>query len=281
MLCFACTCGQPIFFDNTRCVGCGTEIGYDPGRRLLGPIDPGADGTWAFRETPGNARFRLCAHRRTQAVCNWMLAAHESGTTCLNCRTTRTIPDLGRARNAQRLRHLEGAKRHVLFSLQGLGLPVVPLSEDPERGIAFDFLESIDGGPPVMTGHAGGIVTLNVAEADDDYRERNRDSFAEPYRTVVGHLRHELGHYYWDRLLRDGPWLRPFRALFGDERADYGAALQRHYAQGPPPGWRQRFISSYAADPGRIGRRAGRITSTCARRWRPWQATSSTRRPCR
>ena len=175
------------------------------------------------------------------------MPAQARESSCLACRTTRTLPDLGRPRNAARVRELESAKRRVLFNLHCVDLPVMPWSDDPQRGMAFDFLESLEGAPPVMTGHASGVITLNVAEADDDYRERNRESLAEPYRTVVGHLRHELGHYYWDRLVRDGPWLEPFRALFGDERADYGAALKRHYAHGPPPDWRQRFISSYAA----------------------------------
>jgi hypothetical protein len=98
-----------------------------------------------------------------------------------------------------------------------------------------------------MTGHSSGVITLNVEEADDDYRERNRENLAEPYRTIVGHLRHEVGHYFWDRLVLEGLWLRPFRALFGDERADYGAALERHYSNGPPHDWSQRFISAYAA----------------------------------
>ncbi|QJR13042.1 hypothetical protein DSM104443_04136 [Usitatibacter rugosus] len=248
MQAYSCACGQPIFFDNTRCVGCGADIGFDPYVARLGPIDSASDGTWTFRGAGTNVeRFRLCAHRATEVACNWMVPAHEPFADCLSCRTTRMIPILSRPRNPQRLRELEGAKRRVLFNILGMGLPVVPQEEDPERGVAFDFLETLEGEPPVMTGHAAGVITLNVAEADDDYRERNRDSLSEPYRTLVGHLRHELGHYYWDRLLRDGPWLRPFRGLFGDERADYGAALQNHYANGPPPDWRQRFISSYAA----------------------------------
>ena len=233
MQAFSCACGQPIFFENTRCVGCWADIGFDPDSARLGPVPA--------------AGFRYCSHRATEVACNWLVPAREPFTECLSCRTTRTIPNLSRPRNGQRLRELEGAKRRVLFDILGLKLPVVPQAEDPDRGVAFDFLETLEGAPPVMTGHSAGVVTLNVAEADDDYRERHRDSLSEPYRTLVGHLRHELGHYYWDRLLRDGPWLRPFRGLFGDERADYGAALQRHYANGPPPDWRQRFISSYAA----------------------------------
>jgi hypothetical protein len=249
MLSFACACGQPLFFDNLRCLGCGAEVAYDPGRRMLGPLEREAGGLWVFREDDRALapRFRFCGLRTEAAACNWLMPAHEDAFECLACRTTRTIPNLSRPRNAQRLKDLESAKRHVLFNLQHVGLSVLSLADDPERGIAFDFLETLEGEPPVMTGHASGVITLNVEEADVDYRERNRESLAEPYRTLIGHLRHEIGHFYWDRLVLEGPWLRPFRVLFGDERADYGAALQRHYERGAPPDWRQRFISAYAA----------------------------------
>jgi hypothetical protein len=128
-----------------------------------------------------------------------------------------------------------------------LDLPVVPKADDPERGVAFDFLESLPDRPKVMTGHAAGLITINVAEADDDYREYHREALQEPYRTVLGHLRHEIGHYYWDRLIAGTDWLPLFRELFGDERADYGEALKKQYRDGPPPDWRDRYISSYAA----------------------------------
>ena len=124
---------------------------------------------------------------------------------------------------------------------------MIPKSEDAERGLAFDFLEALPDGPPVLTGHADGVITLNVAEADDDCREKNRESLHEPYRTIVGHIRHELGHYYWDVLVRDPFWLPRVREVFGDERADYGEALKKHHAEGPPSDWRDRFISAYAA----------------------------------
>jgi hypothetical protein len=111
----------------------------------------------------------------------------------------------------------------------------------------FDFLRSPPDGPRVLTGHASGLITLNVEEADDAKRERTRLDLREPYRTLLGHFRHEVGHYYWDRLVRDSSWLEPFRQLFGDERADYAAALKANYENGPPADWGDRFISSYAA----------------------------------
>jgi hypothetical protein len=246
---YQCTCGQPLFFHNSRCLACGAEVAFDPYAGRLGALVPASDGTWSMAgdaqaTTP---RFRLCTHRTQAAACNWLVSAREPHAACLSCRLTRTIPDLSRPKNARRLAGIEDAKRRVLFGFMSCGLPVVPKADDDAAGLAFDLLEPLPDAPPVTTGHAGGVVTINVAEADDDYREMHRESLREPYRTVIGHLRHELGHYYWDRLVRDGAWLEPFRRLFGDERASYADALARHYRDGPPADWPQRFISSYAA----------------------------------
>jgi hypothetical protein len=111
----------------------------------------------------------------------------------------------------------------------------------------FDFLRSPEKGPRVLTGHASGLITLNVEEADDSVREKTRHQMREPYRTLLGHFRHEIGHYYWDRLVAETPWLEKFRELFGDERQDYAAALKKNYEQGPPPNWADQHISSYAS----------------------------------
>ena len=132
-----------------------------------------------------------------------------------------------------------------------LGLPLVPKREDPERGLEFHFLADPPNpdpdAPPILTGHANGVITLNLAEADDAERERRRVTMHEPYRTLLGHVRHEVGHYYWDRLIRDGGWLNECRAVFGDDREDYAAALERHYQQGPRPDWQSQFVSAYAS----------------------------------
>jgi hypothetical protein len=155
------------------------------------------------------------------------------------------IPNLDNPANGESWRKIEAAKRRLVSSLLGLGLPVVSKAEDPANGLAFDFL-SEEGGK-VMTGHEDGIITLNIAEADDATREGIRQKLHEPYRTILGHLRHEVGHYYWDRLIDGTGWIERFRELFGDERADYAEALQTHYNQGPPPDWQERFVSSYAS----------------------------------
>jgi hypothetical protein len=98
----------------------------------------------------------------------------------------------------------------------------------------------------VLTGHANGMVTINVHEADDPYREQVRKEMKEAYRTLLGHFRHEVGHYFWDRLIRDTPWVGAFRALFGDERKDYAQAAKRHYEKGPPSDWPRTHVSAYA-----------------------------------
>ena len=77
--------------------------------------------------------------------------------------------------------------------------------------------------------------------------ERRRVSLHEPYRTLLGHFRHEIAHYYWDRLIANSRWLEDFRKVFGDENADYAEALKHHYANGPAPDWQNRHVSAYAS----------------------------------
>jgi hypothetical protein len=129
-----------------------------------------------------------------------------------------------------------------------MGLPVEPRSERAPAvlGLAFDFLRPTPE-QPVLTGHNQGLITLNMDEADDARREQVREQMGESYRTLLGHFRHEVGHFYWDRLVLNSPWLDDYRGLFGDERANYAEALQRNYTQGPPPDWPQHFVSSYAS----------------------------------
>jgi hypothetical protein len=247
---FQCRCGQPLFFHNTRCLSCDADVAYDPTSRSLGALSPAGGETWTLTadERKPPRTFRRCAHSTEAAACNWLVPTEEGEEReCLSCRLTRTIPDLSRPKNAKRLAALEAAKRELLYSLLAYGLPVDAKVEGEPGGLAFDFLESIPGGPGVLTGHADGLITINVAEADSDYRETNREALHEPYRTLLGHFRHEVGHYYWDVLIRDTEWLPRFRELFGDEQADYGEALKRHYATGAPADWQDHFISTYAS----------------------------------
>jgi len=247
---YRCDCGRPVYFRNSLCLGCDTPLGYEPESGELRALAAAAEpGTWKFAGQKGDEpRRRRCANFDTPAGCNWLVPAGDPEPLCRSCRLTRTIPDLDLAENRVAWQKLENAKRRLVAQLLGLGLPVASkVSEDPERGVMFDMLRSPENGPRVLTGHADGLITLNIEEADDSKREKFRNEMREPYRTLLGHFRHEIGHYYWDRLVRGTPRLEKFRALFGDEREDYAAALKRHYEQGPPADWRDRHISSYAS----------------------------------
>ncbi len=137
----------------------------------------------------------------------------------------------------------------MFYSLHRFALRPLTRKEDASFGLAFDFLAESPGAgaPRVMTGHDDGIITLNLKEADDVEREKSRSAMGETYRTLLGHFRHEIGHYFWDRLVKDSASLTGYRELFGDERADYAQALQAHYSMGAPPDWQSKFISSYAS----------------------------------
>lgn len=183
--------------------------------------------------------YRSCANLGSACGCNWLVRDGD-GELCISCRLNRFIPDLSDPNRAECWNKIELAKRRLISSLLALGLPVGP-------PLTFDFLATLPDGPVVTTGHMDGTITLNIEEADDATRERNRKQLHEPYRTLLGHLRHESGHYYWDRLVANSHWLAEFRELFGDEQEDYGQALQKHYAEGPKAGWEQTFVSAYAA----------------------------------
>jgi hypothetical protein len=211
---FTCpVCRHLVTFENTKCLHCGTELGFDWDAR-----------TFVALRNP-------CANRR-MIGCNGV--ADAPGRLCLACALTRTRPDDDDATGLARFAVAEAAKRRLVFELHELGLRT-------DGGLRFDLLSSERG--PVTTGHADGVVTLDLAEVDPVVRERNRTELDEPYRTVLGHLRHEIGHYYQPLLVTD--WER-CRELFGDDREDYGAAMERHYASGPPPDWPERFVSAYA-----------------------------------
>jgi hypothetical protein len=182
-------------------------------------------------------------------VCNWAIASDDPDPLCVSCRLTRLIPDVSAPGAKLAWYRLEGAKRRLVFTLAGFELPLGPRADRGDPGLAFEFKADPKdpGAPRVMTGHAGGVITVNIAEADDAERERRRAAVHEPYRTLLGHLRHESGHYYWDRLIKDAAPLEAFRGLFGDERADYDAALRTHYEMGPPADWQSRFVSAYAS----------------------------------
>jgi hypothetical protein len=247
---FTCRCGRPVYFDNSLCLACKAPLGYEPESQQVRALARGPQSnTWTLDGPldPATA-WKRCQNFDSPTGCNWLLRADENESLCRCCRLNRTIPNLDDPDNGHWWRKIENAKRRLVAQLLNLGLPVVSkVNEDPQRGVMFDFLRSPKNGPRILTGHADGLITLNVEEADDSIREKIRHDMHEPYRTLLGHFRHEIGHYYWDRLITGTPWSEKFRALFGDERQDYAAALKRNYEQGPPPNWADQFISSYAS----------------------------------
>lgn len=245
---YTCRCGRPVYFHNSLCTACNAPLGYVPEQGEVRALDPGpAEGTWRIsgEETP--VTYRRCVNFDSAAGCNWLVAANDPAPGCMSCRLNRTVPDLTDADNQRYWRAIESAKRRLVSQLLAMELPLKSKTEDPERGLAFDLLRAPAEGPRVQTGHANGLITLNVEEADDARREQIRHELHEPYRTLIGHFRHEVGHYYWERLIPGTQWEEPFRTVFGDERADYTAALRANYENGPSQDWRGRHISAYAA----------------------------------
>lgn len=238
-------CGQRVFFENVLCESCGSRLGFVPQEQAMVAFAVHDVGTWTRLGADGPA-MRPCANYTTQGVCNWMLPADDPATQCLSCRTTEIIPALGKPENHRYWALLEQAKRRLFYTLIDLKLPAPDRAQDAANGLSFRFMEDMSPKERVLTGHDEGLITLNIAEADDAAREAMRTSMHEPYRTLVGHFRHESGHYYWDRLVRDTAWITKYRQLFGDERVDYAAALKNHYSK-PLADWHLNFISAYAS----------------------------------
>jgi hypothetical protein len=245
-------CRRTLFFENFRCLKCDRTLAYLPELSEIVSLKPAGEGRWT-PEAPeaGGRTYRLCENYADKNVCNWAVPADQEEPLCGSCVLTEMIPDLAQPGYHEAWYALEVAKRRLVYSLLALGLPVAPKSVDPERGLEFHFLADppvIDEEhPAVLTGHANGVITVNLAEADDAEREKRRVAMHEPYRTLLGHFRHEVGHYYWDRLIRDSGWLEECRALFGDDQEDYAAALSRHYQEGPKADWQSQFVSAYAS----------------------------------
>jgi len=245
-------CRNLVFFENIQCLTCDHTLAFLPDVLEVRALKPTENGLWRVSDPQFNGpEYRLCENYTQHNVCNWAVAATDADPLCLSCRLTRVLPCLDIDANKQAWYLLEQAKRRLIYSLAKLQLPLITKTADPGQGLAFEFLKddptAAPAGGPVLTGHADGLITINIAEADDAERERRRMQLHEPYRTLLGHFRHESGHYYWDRLIRDTPLREQFRKLFGDERADYGEALQRHYQSGPPAAWQNQYISAYAA----------------------------------
>lgn len=214
----------------------------------LSALEVAKDGSiQALAPSAGHRRYRHCANSREPAGCNWMIPTEDPESFCAACRLNEVIPDLSVPENPARWQRLEQAKRRLIYTLLKLRLPFNEVAAAPGTTLRFRFLSDPAPGKPVLTGHENGTITLNTVEADDAIREQRRVSLHEPFRTLLGHFRHEIGHFYWDRLIAGTPLLAPFRALFGDEQADYAAALRQHYEHGPDPAWVQHGVTAYAS----------------------------------
>ncbi|MBD5781180.1 putative zinc-binding metallopeptidase [Pelagicoccus sp. NFK12] len=230
-------CEARVFFSNTVCLSCHTQLGFDIESLEMVALAAGSNTT----------AYRACQNYSQHATCNWTLPSDSPRSLCCSCQLTETIPNLAHPENKVAWAKIEDAKRRLVYNLNRLGLRPQPRSKTSPNGLVFRFLADSPEpeAPPVLTGHASGVVTLNIAEANDAERERRRTALGEPYRTLLGHLRHEVGHYYWDILVEDSQ-RDAFRSLFGDETVDYGEALKKHYANGAPANWSKTHISSYA-----------------------------------
>ena len=246
-------CGHPLFFENVQCLQCGSALAFLPDRLALCAIEPAPHGDGSLwqrkqpqHEDPAGRLYRLCRNQLDYRACNFAVPQEDSNVYCVSCRQTRLLPDLSVPQNVDRWYKIEAAKRRLFYTLARLRLVNACPPNGERDGPVFEFLADTPG-HMVMTGHADGVITLNVAEADDAERVKRRVEMHEPYRTLLGHLRHESGHYYWDRLIDEEGRVPEFRAVFGDESIDYAQALQNHYASGgQPAGWQENFVSAYA-----------------------------------
>jgi hypothetical protein len=243
---FKCThCQQVLYFENTTCVHCNYLLGFEPKELKLYPIVEAENGTYSIYNKPEQL-YRYCLNHQ-YGVCNWLVGEHSETLYCEACDLNSTVPNLNQQQALERWNVIENAKHRLVYALLKMKLPLISKNVDEETGLTFDFLADLKGEPRILTGHDNGLITLNIVEADDVEREKSRKAMKEPYRTLMGHFRHEVGHYYWDRLINNTIYLEECRNLFGDDRENYGEALQKHYKEGAPIDWNKHFISSYAS----------------------------------
>ncbi|KEO72988.1 zinc-binding metallopeptidase family protein [Anditalea andensis] len=238
-------CDQPVYFDNTFCSYCQNLLGFDGISLSMISLHKNNDGTMTAAGSGIN--YHYCINHKHD-VCNWIIPDSDPATICIACAPNRTVPNTSIPEHLDRWKTIEQAKHRLMYALLKWSLPVKSKILDPDNGLAFDFKsdEYLPEGQRVMTGHASGLITMNIAEADDVEREMAKKNMDEVYRTVLGHFRHEIGHYYWDLLISGSEFLGEFRELYGDEGYSYQEALDRYYNNGAPEDWREHYISAYA-----------------------------------
>lgn len=259
---FICTCDThpELFFDSTSCTVCGRLTGFNDDLQQVCAFDL-TEQQGVFYCPSNRSLYRQCGNYAQHNCCNGMVAVAQEGATtpafCYACHFNKTIPDLSVPEHLPLWKKMEHAKRRTLYTLKQLRLYIPDKTEDPSLGLSFEFLtdrvaadhfqSSLPNAEPVFTGHDQGNIVINLAEADEVARASNKVGLAENYRTLLGHFRHEIGHYFWDRLIApNNQQLQAFRDVFGDEQQDYQAAMDRHYSNGPIANWAESYISAYA-----------------------------------
>jgi hypothetical protein len=247
---FECArCRNKVYFESVSCLKCGATLGFDTKTMAIlhfestDLVKSASIKSQALKssgmKTGTRQTVKYCANA-AHGVCNWLTdMSHEL---CVACQLNRTIPNLTEPGGLIAWRDLERAKKRLVYGLLRFHLPLAagrPGLPDTDP-LTFDFARN------TVTGYQSGVITIDVLEADAVERERQRQWFGEPYRALLGHLRHESGHFYWMVLVETAGQLEEYRHLFGDERRDYAEALARHHA-GPRSDWQGSHVSAYAS----------------------------------
>ncbi len=235
-------CGNPLYFENTVCLNCNHTVGFDANKLSMITLVP-ADKDTFININKSKEAYRLCDNAHC-GTCNWLIPKNDTAVFCKACSLNRVIPTLTTQQNIQRWSKMEIAKHRLVYSLLQLKLPVRSKLGNSIEGITFDFMEDVSLGARIMTGHDEGTITINIDEADEAERVKHKLDLGERYRTLLGHFRHEIGHYYWDVLIKKDPG--NYRKFFGNEERDYSKALEEYYNTGAPIDWLDHFISPYA-----------------------------------
>ena len=245
---FNCTnCGHPVYFENIFCLNCNALLGFDSQSLQQISLVAAHDGQYRIHSNTSTSNFAYC-YNHQYTVCNWLVPTDSHVVFCTACQLNRTIPDLTKPQYLEKWYSIEIAKHRLIYQLLHLQLPIVSKEQNESEGLAFDFIagDKMPGKKQVLTGHDHGLITIDIAEADDIEREMARKQMDEVYRTLLGHFRHEVGHYYWDRLIANKSHITEFRNLFGDERWQYEEAMKKYYTEGAPDNWNTNYISAYA-----------------------------------
>ena len=263
---FKCSCKdhQILFFESNECDACSRTVGLDGNFDKVEPYDLDEKSGEYFKKAQPEIRFQKCDNNAEYEACNGMVnlnnfspSSIEGEVLCFGCRFNETIPNLNVVEHIPLWKKMETAKRRALYTLKALSLPLQNINQDPDGGLSFDFttdrdvndhfITKLKNSKTVFTGHDSGHITINLAEANDVARSQTKLAMGERYRTLLGHFRHELGHYYFDKLIAGSPEKHALcKKYFGDDELDYQEALDKHYKNGSPENWSEEFISQYA-----------------------------------